>query len=151
MKVFLLFFLFLSLNSIEVIEYKMINHFLGQVIDIFSVKFNRNKGITAEYEEMEEEDYVDYHVSSKGKQNYNITNEEFGLPPMKALFKLFNNIKFPNETNWVNNHLCDIPYWHLIVDGKDYFSNVGTEYFDKFKKIVNLNDIKEYCKDNYKK
>ena len=60
---------------------------------------------------------------------------------MKVLFKLFNNINFPDETNW-KQQIYDVPIWHLIVDGKDYYSNVGTEFLQKFNDIVNLTNIK---------
>ena len=148
-KIFFIFLLFSSLNSIEEIEYRIVHAFIGKIRDRFSVKFNRLNGIKAEYEEMENN--YDKGNISKGKKIYNITNEELGLPNMKELFKLFNKINFPNETNWVDKRLLDVPYWHLIVDGKDYFSNVGTEFMSKFQEIVNVYNIMDYCKENYDK
>ena len=148
-QIIFIFLLFSSLNSIEEIEYRIVHAFIGRVIDRFSVKFNRVNGIKAEYEEMENNN--DIGNISKGKKIYNITNEELGLPNIKELFKLFNKINFPNETNWVDNRLFDVPYWHLIVDGKDYYSNVGTEFMSKFQEIVNVYDIMDYCKENYNK
>ena len=143
-QIFIICLLFSSFSPIEEIEYRIIHHFIGKVLDIFSVKFNRLNGIKAEYEEMEDFDDI-----SKGKKYYNLTNEDLNLPSMKELFKLFNKIDFPNETNWVDNELYDIPIWHLIVDGKDYHSNVGTYFMDKFQEIINIYDIMKYCKDNY--
>ena len=143
-QIFIICLMFSSFSSIEEIEYRIIHHFIGKVLDIFSVKFNRLTGIKAEYEEME-----DFEDISKGKKYYNLTNEDFNFPSMKELFKLFNKIDFPNETNWVDNELYDVPIWHLIVDGKDYHSNVGTYFMDKFQEIIKIYDIMKYCKDNY--
>ncbi len=71
------------------------------------------------------------------------------MPPLKELFKLFNKIKFPEETNWMDTKLFDVPIWHLIVDDKDYYSNRGTDFLTKFLDLVNITNIKEYCKDRY--
>ena len=144
-KIILIFLTFSLFNSIEEIEYRKVNAFIGRILNVFSVKFNRIKGIRAEYEEMENI----MGKISKGKKIYNFTNEELGLPNMKELFKQFNKIDFPEETNWVDTKLFDVPYWHLIVDGKDYYSNVGTEFMNKFQEIVNVYEIFNYCKENY--
>ena len=146
-KFFLLFFLFSTFNSIDEIQYSLSRGFLGRFIDRFSVKFNRFTGIYAEYEEAknrfkEEEE-------AKGKKTYNITTEELGLPSIKELFKLFNKIKFPNETDLTDHNLFDVPIWYLYVDGKDYHSNRGTDFLGEFADIVNLTNIKEYCKNRY--
>ena len=71
------------------------------------------------------------------------------MPSLKELFKLFNKINFPQETNWKDANLFDVPIWHLIVDDKDYFSNRGTDFLAEFAELVNLTNIKEYCKNNY--
>ena len=147
MKIFIIFLLFLSLNTFDEIEYKIVHHFIGRVLDRFSVKFNKITGIKAEYEEMEDD--FELEAKSKGKKIYNLTSEELGLSTIKELFKQFNKISFPEETNWVDKTLFDIPIWHLIVDGKDYYSNVGTDFMDEFNKIINIYDIMKYCKDNY--
>jgi len=149
--IFLILILFSSLNSIDQIEYYLSRRFIGRLIDSFSVKFNRFTGIYAEYlearnnlnEEEEEEE------EPKGLKTYNITTDELGLPPLKELFKLFNKIDFPNETNWMDTKLYDVPIWHLYVDGKDYHSNRGTEFLTEFSYIVNLTNIKEYCIKRY--
>ena len=139
-SIFIIFILFLSIKSIEQIEYSINRGFLGRFIDSFSVKFNRLTGIQAQY--------VEARNNTRRKETYNITNDELGLPSMKELFKLFNKINFPNETNWMQQ-IYDVPIWHLIVDGKDYYSNRGTEFLEKFNDIVNLTNIKEYCKKRY--
>ena len=147
-KIFLIFLLFSLFYSIDEIEYRRVTAFIGRILNIFSLKFNRINGITAEYEEMEK-DVITIENISKGKKIYNFTTEELGLPNLKELFKQFNKINFPNETNWVDKQLFDVPYWHLIVDGKDYYSNVGTYFMDKFQEIVNIYEIYNYCKQNY--
>ena len=147
MKLIFIFLLFSTFNSIEEIEYRIVHAFITRIRDRFSVKFNKINGIKAEYEEMEP-NYDNGNIS-RGKKIYNITNEELGLPNNKELFKLFDKIDFPEETNWNDRTLFDVPVWHLIVDGKDYHSNVGTEFMSKFQKIVNVYDIMNYCKENY--
>ena len=147
-KIFLIFLLFSLFYSIDEIEYRRVTAFIGRILNIFSLKFNRINGITAEYEEMEK-DIISIDNISKGKKIYNFTTEELGLPNLKELFKQFNKINFPNETNWVDKQLFDVPYWHLIVDGKDYYSNVGTYFMDKCQEIVNIYEIYNYCKQNY--
>ena len=153
MKIFIIFLLFFSLNCIEEIEYRIVHRIIARVLDKFSVKFNKTTGITAEYEEYTSINEIDETLegpTSKGKKLYNLTSEDLGLPSLKDLFKLFNKISFPEETNWTDKFLYDIPIWHLIVDGKDYYSNVGTEFKAKFNEIVNVYNIMTYCKDNYK-
>jgi hypothetical protein len=39
-------------NSLDEIEYKITHNYIGKIVDKFSVKFNRIKGIKAEYEEI---------------------------------------------------------------------------------------------------
>ena len=67
---------------------------------------------------------------------------------MKELFKNFNKINFPNETDWAEM-IFDVFDWHLIVDGKDYYSNVRTEFYDKFDDLVDINHIREYVENLY--
>ena len=150
MKIFIIFLLFFSFNCIEEIEYRIVHHFIGRVLDKFSVKFNKTTGIKAEYEEYQFIDETLERPESKGKKVYNLTSEDLGLPCLKELFKLFNKISFPEETNWEDPLLYDFPVWHLIVGGKDYYSNLETGFKDKFNEIVNINNIMKYCKDNYK-
>ena len=143
--ILIIFVLFLSCNSIEEIKYSLNRGFLGRFIDGFSVKFNKT-GIEAEYIEAPKEYNIE--EGSKGRKIYNLIPEDLGLPPLKELFKLFNKIDFPEETNWMEK-IYDVPIWHLYVDDKDYTSNRGTEFLEKFDDIVNLTNIREYCKSRY--
>ena len=150
LKILFIFLLFSTFSSYEEIEYRISTGFISKVFDSFSVTFNRNNGIKAEYEKigtLEE----DINYKPKGKKLYNLTNEELGLPSMKELFKLFDKIDFPEKTDWTDNGLFDVSVWQLIVDGKKYHSNVGTEFLSKFKEIVNVNEIKSYCSKLYDK
>ena len=144
-KIILIFALLSSFNSIDEIKYSINRGFLGRLIDTFSVTFNRISGIQAEYSEANSFNIEE----SKGKKIYNLTTEELGLPSLKELFKLFNKIDFPEETDWMQPKLFDVPIWYLYVDDKDYHSNRGTEFLEEFAYIVNLTNIKKYCKDNY--
>ena len=143
-NIVLLFVLFSSLNSIDEISYRLSRGRFGRLIDSFGVTFNRITGIQADY--LEASQGLD---TVKGKKTYNLTSEDLGLPSLKELFKLFNKINFPNETNWMQPKLYDVPIWHLYVDDRDYHSNRGTEFLTQFSNIVNLTNIKEYCKSRY--
>ena len=101
-KIFLIFGLFSALNSIDQIIYRLPRGFLGRLIDSFSVTFNRITGIQAEYLEARNQDPE---LEPKGKKIYNLTTDDLNLPSLKELFKLFNKIKFPNETNWMDTKL----------------------------------------------
>ena len=148
-KIFLLLILFTSLYSIDEIKYLLARGFLGRFIDRFSVTFNRYEGIQAEYVKGPKINDFNDEQKNEGTKIYKLTCEELGLPPLKELFKLFNKIDFPNETNWMDTKLYDVPIWHLYVDGKDYHSNRGTEFLTEFSYIVNLTNIKEYCIKRY--
>ena len=149
MKNFLLLILFTSFYSIDEIKYSLTTGFLGRFIDRFSVRFNKYEGIQAEYEEAPIPISVDFEEEPKGKKVYNLTCEDLGLPSLKELFKLFNKIDFPNETNWVDTKTFDVPIWHLYVDDKDYHSNRGTKFLEEFSNIVNLTNIRRYCASRY--
>ena len=140
-KIVLIFAVFSSFNSIDEIKYSFYKRF----IESFSVTFNKISGIQAEYLKIH---FFDEGIS-KGTKIYNLTTEELGLPSLKELFKLFNKIDFPEETDWTDESLVDVPFWNLYVDEKRYYSNVGTEFLEEFDNIVNLNNIYEYCKKNY--
>ena len=150
MKIFLIFFLFSLFNSIDEIEYRKENGLLARVSSSFSVKFKRIEGIRAEYEETGSLiDDINNIAKPKGKKVFNLTTEELGLPSLKELFKKLNKIYFPEKTDWSDKFLLDVPYWHLIVDGKDYYSNKGTDFLSEFQKIINISDITSYCKKKY--
>ena len=150
MKIFLLLILFTSFYSIDEIKYSSTSGLFGRFNSRFSVRFNRSEGIQAEYEkgpvliDLEEEE-----EEPKGIKVYNLTCEDLELPSLKELFKLFNKIDFPNETNWVDTKLLDAPVWHLYVDDKDYHSNRGTKFLEEFSYIVNLTNIRLYCSSRY--
>ena len=146
LTIFLIFALFSCFNSIDEIKYSLSRGFLGRLIDRFSVTFNRLSGIQAVYMEVNR---LNPEENAKGEKVYNLTTEELGLPSLKELFKLFNKINFPEETNWKDNKLFDVPIWYLYVDGKGYYSNRGTEFMQEFANIVNLTNIKEYCMSKY--
>ena len=143
LSIFLILILFSCFNSIDEIKYSLARGRLGRLIDRFSVTFHRLSGIQAEYVETN-----NFNVEKEYKI-YNLTNKELGLPSLKELFKLFNKINFPEQTNWRDPKLFDVPIWHLYVDGKDYSSNRGTSFLLDFDRIVNLTNIKEYCKSRY--
>lgn len=138
LSIFLIFALFSCFNSVDEIKYRLTTVNTFRFIDRFTVTFNSLSGIQAEYLE-----------TGKSPKAYNLTTEELGLPSLKELFKLFNKINFPEQTDWRDKNLFDVPYWHLYVDGKDYTSNRGTEFLSQFSNIVNLTNIKEYCKSRY--
>ena len=148
MNLVLIFLLFSSLNCLDEIEYRITRGFIGRILDRFSLKLNRLNGITAEYEAMQSGPEVPIN-QSKGKKKYNLTTEELGLPTLKELFKLFSKIDFPEETDWSYHRLFDVPFWHLLVDGKDYYSNFGAEFMTKFQEIIDLYTIKDYIVKKY--
>ena len=144
-NIILVIFLFSSIYSIDEIRYRVSRGNFGRLVESFTVTFNKETGITAEYLEGPK----DGGDTVKGKKKYDLTTEDLGLPSLKELFKLFNKIDFPEETDWMEPKLLDAPIWHLYVDDKDYHSNKKTDFLEEFSKIVNLDDIKEYCASNY--
>ena len=140
----------ISLNNFNEIEYYTERFYrLTHTKSKFSVKFNKKEGIQAKLHDIKEAYYENYTIFEDYKLKiYNFTNEELGIMPMKELFKNFNKINFPNETDW-SEMIFDVFDWHLIVDGKDYYSNVRTEFYDDFDKLVNINHIREYVEKLY--
>ena len=115
----------------------------------FSVKFNKKDGIQARLHDIKEAYYENDSIYEDYQLKiYNLTNEELGIIPMKELFKNFNKINFPEETDW-SEMIFDVFDWHLVVDGKDYYSNVRTEFYDEFDDLVNINHIREYVENLY--
>ena len=49
---------------------------------------------------------------------------------MKELFKNFNKITFPENTDY-SADITDASFWHLIVDGKDCYSNIETNFLER--------------------
>ena len=140
----------ISLNNLNEIEYYSERFYrLTHTKSIFSVKFNKKEGIQAKLHDIKEAYYENYSIFEDYKLKiYNFTNEELGIMPMKELFKNFNKINFPDETDWAEM-IFDVFDWHLIVDGKDYYSNVRTEFYDDFDNLVNINHIREYVEKLY--
>ena len=156
MKILILIFSITLINSIEdynEIIYKIqVNHKLLYTSRLFLVKFNKINGIQVQFYEKRpiyklKTNYILY-LWDRGLKTYNLTNEELGIMPIKELFKNFNEIIFPNNTDFTNNNI-DTPIWHLIVDGKDYYSNINTYFYDKINYLVNFENIEKFCKKKY--
>ena len=137
-------------NEIEYISdvYYRVSHSFSK----FSVKFNRLNGIEVSFHETKpilDEDTLDViGIVDNELKKYNLTNEELGIMQMKELFKNFNKITFPENTD-CSAKITDVPFWHLIVDGKDYFSNIMTDFLEKIDNLVHLDEIREYVKKLY--
>ena len=118
----------------------------------FSVKFNRLNGIQVSFHEtipiLEKDSLEVIDIINYGLKIYNLTNEELGIMQMKELFKNFNKITFPENTD-CSADIQDVPFWHLIVDGKDYYSNIMTDFLEKIDNLVHLEEIREYVKKLY--
>ncbi len=148
-KLLLLLLLNSFIESFEEIEYRKINGFLGRILENLALKFNRiNNEIKAEYEEIIY-DFDNIEYKSKGRKTFNLTNEELELPPMKTLFKKFNKINFPDETDWIDYYSPDYPTWTLKIDGKLYYTNYETDFIELFQEVININNIIEYIKKIY--
>ena len=123
---------------------------------LFSVKFIKDQGIEALYQKgklvMEIDpdtlSFVDK-TGNEGLKTFKLTSEELTLMPINELFENFDKIKFPEETNFSTALFPDFPIWHIIVDGKDYQSNVNTEFYDKINDLVNIKYIEEYVIKKY--
>ena len=123
---------------------------------LFSIKFNRENGIEAKYEKGKLEFQIDPETMSLNEKttpdklkSFNLNNEELGLMETKKLFKNFDKIKFPKQTDFTSALYPDFPIWHIIVDGKDYQSNVDTDFYTKIDGLVNIKKIKEYVVNNF--
>ena len=87
-------------NEIEYISdvYYRVSHSFSK----FSVKFNRLNGIEVSFHETKpilDEDTLDViGIVDNELKKYNLTNEELGIMQMKELFKNFNKITFPENT-----------------------------------------------------
>ena len=140
----------ISLNDYNEIEYYTDRIYrITHIKSKFSVKFNKKDGIQARLHDIKEAYYEDHSIYEDYQLKiYNLTNEELGLMPMKELFKNFNKIDFPEETDFAEK-IFDVFDWHLVVDGTDYYSNVRTDFYDKFDDLVNINHIREYVENLY--
>ena len=141
-----------SQNCYKEIEYRQrIISKYDKSFTLFSVKFIKDKGIQAQYQKGVAKFEIDPDTFSlvdktgdEGLKTFELTSEELGLKPVNELFEVFDKIAFPEETNFSNAMYPDFPIWHIIVDGKDYQSNVNTEFYDKINELVNIKKIEEY-------
>ena len=155
---FLIILLFSFINSkIKEIEYrqKIVSKY-DKSFTLFSIKLNKETGIQAQYQKGVAKYEIDPETLSlvdktglEGLKTFELTNDELGLMPNKELFKNFDKIEFPEKTDFRNSLYPDFPIWHLIVDGKDYQSNVNTEFYDRFIELVNVKEIKDYVVKQY--
>ena len=117
----------------------------------FSIVFRRQSGIRAIYEKGKLEYEIDPEtmslkekVTNNKYNSFKLSNEELGLMETKELFKNFDKIEFPEETDFTSALYPDFPIWHIIVDGKDYQFNVDTDFSKKLDDLINIRKIKEY-------
>ena len=120
------------------------------------IKFDRKTGIIAKYQralpkyEINEETLeLEDITGDEGLKIFELTNEELGLKQNKELFKNFDKIEFPEETDFINTKIFGYPEWHLIVDGKDYKSNVKPEFYNEFNDLVNIKEVRDYVINLY--
>ena len=148
----IILFYITSLNNYNELKYYTnIYYRLTHINSNFSVIFNKKNGIQVEFHEIKEiyyENSPDVDIIDYKLKKYNLTNEELGIMSMKELFKNFNKISFPNKTD-CREPITDIPIWHLIVDGKDYYGNLRTIFLDEFDDLVKLENIREYVEKLY--
>ena len=125
-------------------------------LTLVSVKFIRGKGIQAQYQKGKAKFEIDPDTFSlvdktgnEGLKTFELTTEELGLPSLNELFNNFDKIIFPEQTKFSTALYPDFPIWHIIVDGKDYESNVNTDFYDKFNELVNIKKLEEYVRNKY--
>ena len=123
---------------------------------LVSFKFNRENGIQAQYQKGKEVFEIDPNTLSpvdktgtEGLKTFVLTTEELGLAPLNELFDNFDKIKFPKQTNFCTALYPDFPIWHIIVDGKDYQSNINTDFYNKFNDLVNIKKLEEFVIQKY--
>ncbi len=160
----ILFRVFLTILSIALItgKYNEIEYYqrtlnlYSKSYTLFSVKFNRENGIEAKYEKGKVDFEIDSDTMSLKEKttpnklkSFNLNNEELGLMETKNLFKNFDKIKFPKKTDFTSALYPDFPVWHIIVDGKDYQSNVDTDFYTKIDGLVDIKKIREYVVNNF--
>ena len=153
-----LFFSFISsLERIQEIEYmEKVTSKYNKNFTYFSIKFDRKEGIIAKYQrgiinfeiDGENMEIIDL-TGDEGLKTFELTNEELGLKQNKELFKNFDKIEFPEETDFINTKIFGYPEWHLIVDGKDYKSNVKPEFYNEFNDLVNIKEVRDYVINLY--
>ena len=146
-----------SPNNFNEIEYRQrIISKYDKSFTFISIKFSLKDKIKAQYQKGKAKFEIDPNTFSfvdktgtEGLKNFELTNEELGLKPNEELFKNFNEIIFPEENDFRNAMFPDFPFWHIIVNGKDYQGNVNTEFFNKVDSIINIKKIEEYIINKY--
>ena len=146
-------------NNYSVIEYRQrIISKYNKSLTFISFKFCKKEKniIKAQYQKGKAKFEIDPNTFSfvdktgdEGLKNFNIAYEELGFNNSEDLFKLFDEIIFPEETDFRTAQFPDFPIWHIIVDGKDYQGNVNTQFYDRFNNIVNIKKIEEYVINKY--
>ena len=123
---------------------------------LVSFKFNRENGIQAQYQKGKAVFEIDPNTFSfvdktgtEGLKTFVLTTEELGLSPLNELFDNFDKIEFPEQTNFSSALYPDFPIWHIIVDGKDYQSNINTDFYNKFNDLVNIKKLEQYVIQKY--
>ena len=155
----LVYLIMSSGNNYSEIEYRQrIISKYNKSLTFISFKFSKKeKGIIkAQYQKGKAKFEIDPNTftfvdktGDEGLKNFNLTYEEIGFNKNEDLFKLFDEIIFPEETDFRNSKYPDFPIWHIVVDGKDYQGNVNTEFYDKFNNIVNIKKIEAYVINKY--
>ena len=145
-------------NNFSEIEYRQrIISKYDKSLTFISFKFSKNKKIIkAQYQKGKAKFEIDPNTFSfvdktgnEGLKNFELTYEELGFKSNEELFNNFNEIKFPEENNFIKTQFPDFPIWHIMVDGKDYQGNVNTDFYDKFNNIINIKKIEEYVINKY--
>ena len=146
-----------SLERIQEIEYmEKVTSKYNKNFTYFSIKFDRKEGIIAKYQRGIRKYEIDGDTlelidltGDEGLKTFELTNEELGLKQNKELFKYFDKMDFPEETEFFNPMFIYFPEWHIIVDGKDYKSNVKTEFYLEFNDLVNIEEVRDYVINLY--
>ena len=156
MKLFTFVLAILSISFItckynEIVYYQRIVSKYDKTFTSFSIVFSKDNGIHASYGKGKLEYEIDPETKSLQEivkvdklKSFPLSNGELGLMDIKELFKNFDKIEFPEETNFTTALFPDFPIWHIVVDGKDYQSNVQTDFYQKIDDLINITKIKDY-------
>ena len=145
-------------NNFSEIEYRQrIISKYDKSLTFISVKFSRkNEKIISQYQKCKAKFEIDPNTFSfvdktgtEGLKEFELSYGELGLEKNEVLFKKFDSIEFPEETDFRTAQFPDFPIWHIIVDGKDYQGNVNTEFYNKFDNLINIKKVEEYIIKKY--
>ena len=145
-------------NNFSEIEYRQrIISKYDKSLTFISVKFSRkNEKIISQYQKCKAKFEIDPNTFSfvdktgtDGLKEFELSYEELELEKKEELFKKFDSIEFPEETDFRNAQFPDFPIWHIIIDGKDYQGNVNTEFYNKFDNLINIKKVEEYIIKKY--